>query len=181
MLLYSPRWVFFYPGLLLAVLGLVGTAVLLLGPVRIGHVVFDVSSLLGLSTISLVGLQLILFGVFARAYASRMGLLPTQPRLERFLDRFSLGAGLVAGAGTALLGTAVLSVGLAIWSRAGFGSLNYEEILRVVIPGALAVLAGVQVLFSSFVLSLLGIRQLPDGPTRTAGAEAAVYSGKGLE
>ncbi len=162
MLLYSPRWVFFYPGILLAVLGMAGTAVLLFGPLRIGHVVFDVSTLVGASTLALVGLQLVLFGVFARAYASRMGLLPIQPWLERFLERFSLGAGLIAGVAMVLAGAGVLAVGLVIWSRAGFGSLNYEEILRVVIPGALFGLAGVQVLFSSFVLSLLGIRQLPE-------------------
>lgn len=162
MLLYSPRWVFLYPGTVLSLLGLIGTALLLLGPVRIGHVVFDVSSLMAFSTVALVGLQLILLGFFARVYAARMGLLPRQARLETFLDRFSLGYGLLAGAAIILTGTAVLAIGVSIWGRAGFGTLDYERILRVVIPGALLVLAGVQILFSSFVLSLLGIRHLPD-------------------
>lgn len=162
MLLYSPRWVFLYPGTALSLLGLIGTVLLLLGPVRIGHVVFDVSSLMALSTVALVGLQLILLGLFARVYAARMSLLPRQASLETFLDRFSLGYGLLAGSGMILAGAAVLLIGVSIWGRAGFGTLDYERILRVVIPGALLVLAGVQVLFSSFVLSLLGIRHLSD-------------------
>lgn len=158
MLLYSPRWVFLYPGLALMVVGLLGTLVLLLGPLRIGHVVFDVSTLVGLATLALVGGQLAIFGVFARAYAAQAGLLPIQKRLQRLVESFSLFGGLVAGLVAMALGFGIFGLGLLTWSREGFGALDYREILRVVIPGMLCLLGGLQAIFASFMLSLLGIR-----------------------
>jgi glycosyltransferase involved in cell wall biosynthesis len=158
MLLFSPRWVFIYPGVTLAVVSGLAVGILLRGPLRVGSVVFDVSSLLVASSLLIVGVQMVLFGVFARAYAARMGLLPVQAGLERFIDSFSLGAGLASGVGLSLLGVGVYAAGLLTWSRQGFGPLDYEQILRIMIPGMLLLVGGLQVFFSSFMLSLLGFR-----------------------
>ncbi len=158
MLLYSPRWLFLYPGAALAALGFLIGLPLLFGPMRIGRVEFDVHTLLAASAMWVVGVQLIFFAVFSRLYAAHVGLLPRQRRLEEFLEVFSLEAGLITGLLVALAGLALYVVGVVIWSRAGFGPLDYQRVLRVVIPGTSLLIVGVQVFFSSFLISLLGIR-----------------------
>ncbi|HSR46635.1 MAG TPA: hypothetical protein VLL77_01485, partial [Anaerolineales bacterium] len=127
---------------------------------RIGQVVFDVSTLIGLTTLALLGVQLIMFGVFARAYAAQTGLLPVQAHLQRFLHRFSLLGGVVAGLLIIGVGISIFGLGLATWGEVGFGSLDHQMILRVVVPGMFFVLCGTQIVFASFVLSLLGIRRV---------------------
>lgn len=158
MLLYSPRWLFLYPGMMLTLSGLVVSAILLPGPLRVGTVVFDVNTLLISATACIIGVQLVFMAVFARVYASRMGLLPRREWLEEKLDRFSLGSGLALGLVITLVGIVLYGVGLVVWKNAGFGPLNYEQVLRIMIPGTFLVLTGLQVFFSSFMISLLSIR-----------------------
>jgi glycosyltransferase involved in cell wall biosynthesis len=159
MLLYSPRWLFFYPGAALTLTGLIGSLALLAGPVEIGGVELDVHTLLGFATMLVAGVQLILMAVFARVYAARLKLLPMQSRLETILDSYSLGYGLIAGLLITLLGIALYLIGFAQWGRVNFGNLNYQQTLRIIIPGTTLVLVGLQVFFSSFLISLLSIRE----------------------
>ena len=168
LLLYSPRWLFLYPGLTLTALGLVLSVVLLSGPLRIGAVTFDVHTLLFAETCLVLGVQLVLLGVFARAYASTAGLLPASPRLERLVERFSLGLGLALGVGVGALGGATYLLGLYLWSQTGFGPLVDSSLtLRIAITGTTMILLGAELFFGSFAVSLLGLRQqtpaLPTG------------------
>lgn len=158
MLLYSPRWLFFYPGVALTVLGLVISLLLLPGPLQIGSIELDVHTLLASATIFVAGVQLSFLAVFARLYASRAGLLPRRDWLEDRIDQFSLGIGLAAGLLITLAGLALYGVGLVIWGGSGFGALDYQETLRVIIPGSSLVLVGLQVFFYSFLISLLSIK-----------------------
>jgi glycosyltransferase involved in cell wall biosynthesis len=159
MLLYSPRWLFLYPGLLLSIFGLIISSILLVGPIQVGEVVFGVHTLLFTSTLFIIGVQLIFIAIFSRAYAARSGLLPQSPMLERGLDRFSLGLGLVTGLILCITGIALYGVGLVIWGGRDFGPLpNFKHTLRIVILGTTLLILGVQVFFGSFVLSLLSLR-----------------------
>ncbi len=158
MLLYSPRWLFLYPGIALAAVGLLLSLALLAGPLRIGRVELDVHTLLAASSMVVVGVQLVLFAVFSRLYAAHNGLLPRQRRLEELLERFSLEAGLVAGVLVALGGVGLYVAGLIVWGQGGFGPLDYQRTLRIIIPGTALLLVGVQVFFASFLISLLDIR-----------------------
>jgi len=159
MLLYSPRWLFLYPGLVLSVLGLILSGILLAGPIQIGEVIFEVHTLLFTSTLFIVGTQLIFIAIFSRAYASRSGLLPKSPILEKGLDRFSLGVGLITGLVLCVIGVALYGVGLAVWGGRNFGPLpNFKLTLRIVIAGTTLLILGVQIFFGSFVLSLLSLR-----------------------
>jgi glycosyltransferase involved in cell wall biosynthesis len=158
LLLYSPRWLFFYPGLILIAVGLVVSLALLPAPVKIGNVEFDVHTLLISSTLFVAGVQLAFLAVFARLYASRAGLLPRRDWLEDMIERFSLEVGLVTGLILTLTGLILFGIGAGIWVRNDFGELNYQETLRIVIPGTAFVLVGLQVFFYSFLISLLSIR-----------------------
>lgn len=159
MLLHCPRWLFFLPGAAVLVFGVALGTRLSLGPIQIGTIGFDVSSLLVCSMCVVVGVQLSFFGAFAREFATTQGWLPPNRRLRRSLNVLNLersiclGGVLVIG-GFILLGKAVLA-----WKGADFGPLSYPDSLRRMIPAVTLVTVGVQWLFSSFFLNLLHLRQ----------------------
>jgi hypothetical protein len=155
LLLYSPRWLFLYPGLALVALGLVSGALLLRGPWAVGGVTLDVRTLIYSAVAVLIGLQAIVFGAFARAFAASEGLLPPSAQLERGMAWFRLEYAAVFGALVAGAGLAGSIYAVAVWGRYAFGALDPHLLLRVVIPSALALGAGIQIVFSAFFLSLL--------------------------
>jgi len=158
LLLYSPRWLFLLPGLLLIALGGLGYALALPG-VRIGGITFDAHTLLFASLGLIVGLQAVLFFLVTKAYAISEGLLPSDVRVRRFLDLVQLEKGLAVGLFACLIGSGLLLAAVNEWRLAGFGSLDYAHTMRRVIPGATLVALGVQTLMSSFVVSLLAMQR----------------------
>jgi glycosyltransferase involved in cell wall biosynthesis len=158
LLLYSPRWLFLIPGLLLMAFGVVIYALALPGA-RIGPARLDAHTLLFGSLGLLVGLQSVLFYLATKAYAISEGLLPADPRLRRFLEMAQLEKGLLAGLLACLVGFTLLLLAVNEWRRAGFGNLDYAHTMRLVIPGATLVALGVQVALSSFLVSLLAMQR----------------------
>ncbi|MGH3102484.1 MAG: glycosyltransferase family 2 protein [Gaiellaceae bacterium] len=159
LLLYSPRWLFLYPGLALLVIGLGSMAWLLPGQRTIGDVTFDVSTLLYAALAIVVGLQAVYFFVTARWLGITEGLLPDDPRFRRFVEAITLEAGLLAGGLLVAGGLGLSLYALATWDDAGFGRLDYPEILRIVIPGSTLVTCGFQTMLASLFLSILGLRR----------------------
>jgi len=158
LLLYSPRWLFTIPGLALFVAGGALGALLTFTPVRIGGVVFDTNTLLVCAMCTLVGFQLISFSVFAKAFAVRERLLPADEGTERFLKAARLEIGLLVGLGILALGLALLISAVLMWKEHAFGDLSYPDSLRVTIPSVTLIMLGLQVIFSSFLLGLFGLR-----------------------
>jgi len=158
LLLYSPRWLFTIPGLALFIAGGALGTLLTFTPVRIGGVVLDTNTLLVCAMCTLVGFQLISFSVFAKAFAVRERLLPADEGTERFLKAARLEIGLLVGLGILALGLALLISALLMWKEHSFGDLSYPESLRVTIPSVTLIMLGLQVIFSSFLLGLFGLR-----------------------
>jgi hypothetical protein len=160
MLLYSPRWLFLYPGLALIVVGLLGGSVLLRGPVALTrNVTLDVHTLLVALGSVLIGFEAVAFAICARAYALNEGLLSADPWLERAFNRLKLENGLVAGGVLFLIGQAALGYTFATWYRAGFGPLDARETLRSAIPGVTAMCLAGQIILFSFLLSFIGLKR----------------------
>jgi glycosyltransferase involved in cell wall biosynthesis len=158
LLLFSPRWLFFYPGLALMAIGVVVMVALLPGELRLLGTQFDVHTLVYASAMIVVGYQAILFSVFARIYAITEGFLPAKRRLESLMNRITLEAGLLSGAVLVLAGLVLAIVVLAIWGGRGFHELDYRDTLRLVIPSSTMLMLGVQTILASFFLSILGIQ-----------------------
>jgi glycosyltransferase involved in cell wall biosynthesis len=160
MLLYSPRWVFLYPGLVLMIAGAIVGALLLPGPLMLTqNIGLDVHTLLFSVVAVLVGFQAFAFAFCARVYALNEGLLPQDPALERLLHRYTLETGLVVGLALLIVGLVTAAIAVATWSQLGFGELDARTTLRTAIPAALAICLGGQVVFVSFLLSFLGLRR----------------------
>jgi hypothetical protein len=159
LLLYSPKWLFLYPGLFLLAVGLVGMTWLLPGQRSLGGVTFDVSTLLYFALAVVVGLQAVYFFLTARWFGITEGLLPDDPRIRRLFGRGTPEIGLVAGSVLVAAGVALSFYALATWNEAGFGRLNYPHTLRIVVPGATLITCGMQTALSALFVGVLGLRR----------------------
>jgi glycosyltransferase involved in cell wall biosynthesis len=160
MLIYSPSWLYFTPGLLLLVLGLAGLLALAFGPVTILGRTWEIHTSLACIAAILVGAAVIQLGVFARAYAL-VHLNEQDPVIERFQPRLRLEHGLLLGALLFVAGVAILGVIFGSWAASGFGALGHVEATAL---GFVLLGLGVQVVLGSFFLSLLVMRYA-SGPT----------------
>lgn len=159
LLMYSPRWLFLYPGFALMLLGAAVTAWLLPGPRSLGGLTLDVHTLLYASAAILIGFQAVLFAVFTKVFAMSVGLLPPDARLQRFSRPFTLELGLLVGVVLIVGGLVGSVLAVRIWAGRSFGPLEPGETLRLVIPAVLATALGCQVVLSSFFLSILGLNR----------------------
>ena len=159
MLLYSPRWLFLVPGLLLSAFGAALAAVLAVQNLSIGGVVLNVGTLMMACMAVVVGFQLTAFAFYTKIFATAEGLLPEDPNLNRLFHFFTLEKGIAAGLLVLAAGLALLLRAVWFWKEASFGPLpSMEENLRRLIPAAALILLGVQSIFSSFFLSVLGLK-----------------------
>ncbi|WP_374469899.1 glycosyltransferase family 2 protein [Phenylobacterium sp.] len=157
LLMYSPRWLFFYPGFLMTGLGVLLGVALFPGPIRLGAVTMDLNAFVAACFMIVAGVQMITFGVLSRVYAAMTGFLPASPRSNALArhastDRLALFSLLLAIVGLAAFGSA-----LGTWAHRGFGSLTDPLIPRLVISGLALVAVALQTFFSAFLLGTLAI------------------------
>lgn len=157
LLLYSPRWLFLYPGIILLVLGLAIGFWLMPGPKILGTTTFDYHTLLFGAMAILIGFQSINFAVFTKAFAISEHLLPEDPRMNRVFRFATLEGGLILGAALILAGAGTWIFGLNYWRNHHFGPLDPDKTLRIVIPGFVALTLGTEIVLSSFFVSVLGM------------------------
>lgn len=157
LLLYSPRWLFLFPGLALALVGAVLGGLLILAPRVLGGVTFDVHTLVYAGGMILVGSQAVFFAVLSKIYGMAAGLLPESSSSSRWLQRISLEHGLIVGVALSLAGAAGTLVAVLGWQRADFGAYDPSTAMRLVVPSVVLLALGAQTIFSSFFLSLLGM------------------------
>ncbi len=159
LLLYSPRWLFLIPGMVLMFLGIAGTLLLMLGSVQIGNKKLDVHTLVYTSGLILIGFQFISFFIFSRLYAAIHGLWPAQERfLQVFHKLYSLEKGIFGGFLLFLLGLFLMLKSFLYWRNAHFGDLDPLVVLRWVIPSVVLLVLGLQIIISFFYLSFLTIQ-----------------------
>jgi glycosyltransferase involved in cell wall biosynthesis len=162
MLLFSPKWLFWYPGIALMTLGLVTAALLLRGPVHIGHIVLDVHTLLFATVAVLIGFQAASFAVLSKFFAIRAGLRNSEVGFENWFRHFTLELGLMAGGLLVTTGLALAIWAVWFWGDRGFGQLQPSQTLRLVIPGALCLVLGCQMILTSFFLGVLRLDTRPE-------------------
>jgi glycosyltransferase involved in cell wall biosynthesis len=158
MLLFSPRWLFFAPGIFLSLLGIILGGVLSVQNVAIGGINLNVGTLMMACMAVVVGFQLVAFAFFTKVFAIAEGLLPDDPKFSRVFKFFNLEKGILIGLVVLLAGIALFLRAVWIWRQHNFGELDYEQNLRRLIPAATLIVLGVQIVFSSFFMSALGLK-----------------------
>lgn len=161
LLVFAPKMTLVVPGALLALLGLVSTVALVLGPVRIGGLYFENAALVYSCLAVLVGVQLLLVGGCAKLYNSTRSVASvSRPLWQRIMSLevlLTVGLLLIVGG---LVGTAV---GLSIWKASGFGQLNASQIIHVVVPSATSIAIGIGTIFTGLLASLLALDRVSPG------------------
>jgi glycosyltransferase involved in cell wall biosynthesis len=159
LLLLSPRWLFLYPGAALMLAGLASMLWLLPGPRSVAGFGFGVNTLLYSAAAIVCGFQAMAFAMLAKVFAINARLLPDDPRVRRVASVVTVEAGMTAGAVLFVAGIAAAAYAVGIWGRAAFGALDPESSLRIVAPSITALIVGLQLIFSSFFLGVLGLRR----------------------
>lgn len=164
LLLFSPGWLFFYPGLTLLLLGAAMMAWILPEQRAAGGITLDVNTLVFAAAAVVCGFQAIVFYMFAKTHAIRSGLLPEDSLVAKLREMLRLEVGLIAGCVLGGIGLVLATYAVGSWGARSFGAINPEQSLRIVIPSATLLILGLQVIFSSCLLSILQLE------TRTSGA-----------
>jgi hypothetical protein len=159
LLLYSPRWLFIYPGALLMVLATAVGVWLIPHSRPLGSIVLDVHTLLFAGAALIVGFQSVVFGVVTTIFGVAEDLRPPDRRLDALFKYVTLEVGLVVGGLIALVGLFLGFMSLGVWQAHAFGPLDVTETLRMAIPSVTLVILGCQIVLSSFVLSFLGLQR----------------------
>jgi hypothetical protein len=158
MLLRSPRWLFLYPGLVLTILGLAGTAALTIKPIAIpGVFTLDINALLYCSVGAVVGVQITSFGLFALALGRKLKLRVDHGLPDVVLRAASLESAVVLGLILAAAGSAGALYAILQWRHASFGALVPSEMMRITIPSVTALAIGTQVVFGAFLLGFIEV------------------------
>jgi len=159
MMLMSPRWLFLIPGFAMFAAGAIVCGVLIPGPFYIGRIGFDTSTMLVGAMALLLGFQIVIYALFSRIFAVTEGLLRPDPAMARLSEVITLETGILAGGVLSIGGMALLVWATVLWGRHGFGPIDYAKSQRIVIPAVTAIILGMQIVFSSFFLSVLGLRR----------------------
>jgi glycosyltransferase involved in cell wall biosynthesis len=159
LLLFSPRWLFLYPGLALLVLGVALTTALYFRPLQIFGAGLDIHSMLYASAAGLLGMQLCLFGLFARLSAQNAGLLPRSAAVVRLLKTLTLERGLIAGFAIALAGFLWSAAAFWQWRESGFGALDPRIVMRQTIPATALMVGGMEIMLASFLMHLINWKE----------------------
>jgi len=155
LLLYSPRWLFYYPGILLMMIGLAISAWLLPGPRKIGNLELDINTLMYAAFLSTLGLQAVIFSLLTKVFAISVGLRPPDPAMQTITKLGSLEKGILIALLMMGLGLTSSVGALAYWSVNSFGRLDPTFSMRLVIPGTMLFAMGFQTLLASFFLGIL--------------------------
>ena len=160
LLIHSPRWLFIYPGTVLAALGLAGAATLALGEVRMpSGVTLDIHSLVVSCFAILIGVQLVMFGALARRYQTLEGILPPSARFQKFLMGLSLEPILQSALVIFLAGVVGATWAVEHWAASGFGPILYNGVMRVLVLSLTGVAVAIQMAAAGFLASVFALRR----------------------
>ncbi len=158
LLLYSPKWLFFIPGMLLMLFGGITSGILIYNPVTISNITFDVHTLLFTSGCLLIGFQFILFYGLTKVFTVENGLLPKSKHYDRQFKFINLERGLIVGALFVIVGIVLSVLAYSYWQELSFGDITNSNTLRMVIPAVTSMLLGVQIILFSLFFSILGLK-----------------------
>jgi glycosyltransferase involved in cell wall biosynthesis len=157
LLIFSPKWLFFYPGLFLIALGVFAALVLLPGAVTVGNVGFDIHTFVVACITVLIGAQAMSVGAVALRFATVHKLLPPSRVFSGILAVLTLERILIGAAFIALGGFAGLIWCVLQWASIGFGPLEYSAFLRILIFSLTGIAIGVQLALTGFLLAIVEI------------------------
>lgn len=155
--MYSPKWLFLYPGVILVIFGFIGGLLLSVGQVAIGNVVFSIHTLLYCMMSIILGINIIYFYTFTKLYAEKSHFIPHDSSVDAFV-RFGEDVGILIGFILFVIGLVISVLALTIWKRTDYGGLEPERLMRFVLPASTMIEVGIETVFASFLMGILRIK-----------------------
>jgi hypothetical protein len=159
LLMFSPKWLFLYPGLFIIIISALLGSLLFINPIQVQGVIFDIHTLIVASFALLIGVQFVFFHSFVKIYGVTSGLIPSDRKFENIFRFFTLERGLLVGIIISLLGAIVMIQNFHSWSSTGFSDLEPSSFVRRVLSGILPFVLGIQIIIFSFIFSIIGIKE----------------------
>ena len=157
LLMHAPNWLFLYPGLIFFIIGILTSAMIIFDLGTIGHINFDVNTLVYTATATILGFQLCLFYILTKKYASITKFIPIS-KFDQHIMKFTMNKGIFIGAILFMAGLIGSIAAVVLWSHSGFGNLDASNMLRLTVPMLILFICGLQLMFSSFFLGILEIK-----------------------
>jgi glycosyltransferase involved in cell wall biosynthesis len=155
LLIFAPRWLFVYPGLVAFFLGALAVGVLSFGGIQIGALGLDVTTMVYASALCVIGYQALLFFWLTKLFATQEGFLPASPRYRSIVARWSAERGLLIGVALFLIGIVIGIIQVVRWGSLDFGPQDAAAVVRIAIPSALGIILGFQTVMMSFFSGVL--------------------------
>jgi glycosyltransferase involved in cell wall biosynthesis len=159
LLMYSPKWLFLYPGLIATFLGLIGMLVIAQGQITIDKVNFDINTMLFLGGLTIIGIQLIFFSLFTYIYAINTNYLPIEDKLNQRLEKLTIEKGIMIGILLFVIGFVMTLISIFEWKNTAFSNLNPLVVMKLTIPAMILMVVGIQIIFSSFFAGILKVKR----------------------
>jgi glycosyltransferase involved in cell wall biosynthesis len=164
LLMMSPRWLMLYPGTCLIAIGVAAQIAIAQGPIVVSGIGFDIHTMLYAGGAVILGVQLVLFSVLARAVGVLKNVLPMRPTFSRFLRAFTLERGILLSLLLGVGGLVLAVYSFTTWAHAHLAALEPTVVMRVAIPSVTLMLAGAEIIFSSFLLKFIDVHARASDP-----------------
>lgn len=158
LLMYSPKWLFLIPGIILTIIGLIGTCILSFTSISISNITFDTQTMLYSAMILMVGIQILFFAIFTKIYGMNNNMLPVKTKFDKTLLEMKFEKLLKIGVVLFIIGIILTIVAIAKWANVSFGDLNIRETMQITIPAITLLVCGIQIIFGSFFMGILQIK-----------------------
>ncbi|MBW8842485.1 MAG: glycosyltransferase family 2 protein [Sphingomonadales bacterium] len=155
LLIYAPKFLFLYPGIALALAGLIGLVGLIPGDVRLGGIEFGIHTMIFAAMALLMGSQLIGLSVMARRYGVIAGMWPESGLMRQLRNWFTVERACILGGAMLALGIGGAIAATAIWAVRDFGGMNPAALMRLTIPSMVMGCVGLQMTVTAFFIGLL--------------------------
>lgn len=157
LLMHAPNWLFLYPGILFFIIGIIFSTIIIINPIIIGTIRFDINTLLYFTISTIVGFQLIIFYLLTKKYAAITKFIPVT-KFDTHILKFTMNKGIFIGAILILICIISSIISIIIWQNTGYGDLDASKMLRLTMPILTTFVCGIQLMFSSFFLGILEIK-----------------------
>lgn len=158
LLMYSPKWLFFYPGIIMFLIGLIGMLGILWGSKNLNTVRFSVNTALFCGGLILAGIQNILFTIYSYIFAKNTSYFPVRDNIVNKLEKLTMDKGILIGLILFIIGLVFTIISLVVWGKHSFGTLNTANTMRITVPAVIFMVSGIQIVFGSFFAGILDIK-----------------------
>lgn len=158
LLLYSPNWLFLYPGLFFFFLGALCMIWLFIAPISIAGISFEITTMFYCAMLTILGLSTAMFSLYTKIYAARIGQIPHSSKINTFFEKITYDYGIVIGLICLLFGAGGVIITLLLWGQTGFGGLETHLVYKIAMLSGTLVIWGFQLIFGSFFVGVLQMR-----------------------